>query len=471
MCFCFQESVLTRINDSNRSFAATRLKTFNPRTLEQIPQLSSLPSRQVAAMKAVSRVLPFRVNSYVLDELIDWSNIPDDPIFQLTFPQEGMLDPSDFRKIYYLVDRGATEPEIHAAARQIQFSLNPHPAGQLEHNVPDLNGKPMRGIQHKYSQTTLFFPSQGQTCHAYCTYCFRWAQFVGIEDLKFASREADTLVKYLKRHREVDNVLFTGGDPLVMKTRVLERYIQPLLEEPALHRVKTIRLGSKALAYWPQRFVTDRDAAPLLRLFEKIRESGRQVAVMAHFSHPRELGTPIAREAIRLIQDSGAVIRSQAPLIRHVNDSSSIWARLWHQQIRLGIVPYYMFVERDTGPRNYFSLPLVKALEIFNQAYRQVSGLGRTVRGPSMSATPGKVLVDGVASILGQQVFVLKFLQARDSELVGRPFFAEFDPQARWLDDLKPVFPQAGINFEGAGSSWFGGNDPATLSQLDLSLG
>ena len=100
----------------------------------------------------------------------------------------------------------------------------------------------------------------------------------------------------------------------------------------------------------------------------------------------------------------------------------------------------YMFVERDTGPQDYFAVPLARAYEIFRDAYQGVSGLGRTVRGPSMSATPGKVCVDGVAEVAGLKVFVLRMIQARDPSLVGTPFFARFDPAATWLTDLEPVF-------------------------------
>jgi len=77
---------------------------------------------------------------------------------------------------------------------------------------------------------------------------------------------------------------------------------------------------------------------------------------------------------------------------------------------------------------------------IFRDAYAGVSGLCRSVRGPSMSATPGKVCVDGIAEVAGQRVFVLRMLQARDPSLVGRPFFARFDPLATWLTDLEPAF-------------------------------
>ena len=166
--------------------------------------------------------------------------------------------------------------------------MNPHPAGQLTHNVPALDDRPLQGIQHKYRETVLFFPSAGQTCHAYCTYCFRWAQFVGLEDLKFEASEPDDLVKYLKVHPEVTDVLITGGDPMVMRTQVLRRVVEPLLS-PDLEHVQNIRIGTKAIAYWPQRFVSDEDADDCLRLFEEVVAAGRHLALMGHYSHPVEL--------------------------------------------------------------------------------------------------------------------------------------------------------------------------------------
>ena len=398
-------------------------------------------------MKAVASVLPFRVNNYVLDQLIDWSDIPNDPMYQLTFPQPGMLRLADYARMLGLIRRGASKEEIKTAARRIQFTLNPHPAGQMELNIPRVGGRVLPGLQHKYRETVLFFPAAGQTCHTYCTYCFRWAQFVGINELRFAGRESEALADYLREHKQVTSVLFTGGDPLVMKTSVLRRYIEPLLD-PSLEHVDSIRIGTKVLAYWPYRFVTDRDADDLLRLFEDVRNAGKHVAMMAHYSHPRELAPGIAQEAVRRVQAAGATVRCQAPLIRRVNDSADLWAEMWKRQVRLGAVPYYMFVERDTGPKNYFEVPLVRAWEIFIDAYKQVSGLARTARGPSMSATPGKVLVAGVATVQGEDVIVLRFLQARDPAWVGRPFFAKLDRNATWLNDLKPAFGEQEFFFE-----------------------
>lgn len=422
-------------------------RAFGRRDIDKIPQLQNLPTTQLQAIKAVSAVLPFRVNNYVIDQLIDWDNVDKDPLFQLTIPQPGMLADADLNRLVAMVEQGNQEKELLQEARKIQMSLNPHPAGQMELNVPLEEGEKVEGTQHKYRETVLFFPSQGQTCHSYCTYCFRWAQFVGIDDLKFASREADSLVNYLRNHPEITDVLFTGGDPMIMKTRVLRRYIEPLLSE-GLEHIRTIRIGTKAPAYWPYRFTTDRDADDLMKLFEEVVAAGKHLAIMAHISHPRELATPAAEQAMRRIIQTGAVVRCQAPLIRHVNDNAQDWATMWQRQIDLGAIPYYMFVERDTGPKEYFKVPLVRAFKIFTDAYSQVSGLARTVRGPSMSATPGKVLVDGITEIAGQKVMVLKFIQARDPQWVNQIFFAKYDEQAAWLNDLQPAFGEKEFFFE-----------------------
>ncbi len=418
------------------------------RHLDTISQLGSVTEDERFAMRVVSAVLPFRTNRYVIDHLIDWDRVPDDPVYRLVFPQQGMLEDGDFRRVADLVVRGAERQEIERAAVEIRAGLNPHPAGQQEFNIPNEDGEIFEGLQHKYRETVLFFPSQGQTCHAYCTFCFRWAQFVGEKELKISSKDAVGLHRYLADHPRISDVLFTGGDPMIMKTRVMDRYLRAFIDNPALAHVQNIRIGTKALTFWPHRFVQDEDADDLLRLFEDLVRAGRHVAIMAHFNHWQEMRTDVVREAIRRIRSTGAVIRSQAPLLANINNDPDIWARMWREQVRLGVIPYYMFVERDTGPRQYFEVPLVRCWEVFRGAVRQVSGLARTVRGPSMSATPGKVEVLGVQEVAGEKVFVLRFLQGRDPDWVGRPFFARFDPKATWLDQLEPAFGEEPFFFE-----------------------
>ncbi len=428
---------------------APRYKAYSLRNFRHIPQLQDLPPAYLRAIEVVGQVLPFRSNNYVVDELIDWERVPDDPMFRLTFPQPGMLLPRHYQRIEDLLANNASPKEIKQAANDIRLQLNPHPAGQLEQNVPVLDGKRLMGIQHKYRETVLFFPSQGQTCHAYCSFCFRWPQFVGMPSLRFAGQEAGQLVDYLHRHPEVTDVLFTGGDPMVMRAQNLAAYIEPLLAAK-LPNLRSIRIGTKSLSYWPYRYLTDPDAEQILALFERIQQAGLHLAVMAHFNHPRELSTEAVRQAIRRIRNTGAQIRTQSPLLRHINDDADLWATMWQQQVHLGLIPYYMFIVRDTGAQHYFGVPLVKAWRIFGDAYSRVSGLARTVRGPIMSAHPGKVQVIGVTQAAGQKVLVLRMLQGRNAKWVQRPFFADYDTKAMWLNGLKPAFHRRRFFFEQA---------------------
>ncbi|WP_232365810.1 KamA family radical SAM protein [Denitrificimonas caeni] len=417
----------------------TRFQVYTDRQFDKIEPLQKMSEEQRFEMRVVASVLPFRVNQYVIDELIDWDNVPNDPIFQLTFPQRGMLEPSDYDLMAQALRDGLGRAEITQLAREIQGRLNPHPAGQQEMNVPELDGEFLEGMQHKYRETVLFFPSQGQVCHSYCTFCFRWAQFVGNKELRFASNEAESLHRYLAEDKNITDLLITGGDPMVMKTRHVVSYLEPLLS-PELEHVQTVRIGTKALTFWPQRFVTDDDAQELLDLFTRLVDAGKHIAIMAHFNHWREMETPIVREAIRRIRATGAVIRAQAPLVQHINDDPDVWVRMWRTQVRLGLIPYYMFVERDTGAKRYFEVPLVRAFEIYRQAIQQVSGLARTARGPSMSAGPGKVEIQSIMEVNGEKVFVLRFIQGRNPDWVQRSFFAKYDENATWYDDLVPAF-------------------------------
>ncbi len=422
------------------------LKTYALNNYQSIPQISSLPREITEAIEVVGKVLPFKTNNYVVDELIDWDNVENDPMFTLTFPRKEMLDKKHYNAVKKLLDENADKATLDKKINEIRLSLNPNPAGQ-EHNVPTLNDIKLKGIQHKYPETVLFFPSQGQTCHAYCTFCFRWPQFSGMSGLKFAMKETNLLTQYLQKHREVTDILFTGGDPMTMRADILEGYITPLLA-PEFAHIRSIRIGTKSLTYWPYRYLTDEDSDTIIRLFEKVIKAGKNLSIQAHFNHPVELSTDAVQQAIRRIRATGAQIRTQSPLLKHINDKPELWTEMWRKQVDLGCIPYYMFIARDTGSKRYFEIPLEKCWNIFRRAYRQVSGLCRTVRGPSMSDHPGKIQVLGVQEAAGEKVFVLRFIQGRNPAWVDIPFFAEYNPHATWFSDLKPAFGKEKFFFE-----------------------
>lgn len=424
---------------------ALQYRSYTLRNFNELPQVKGLTDEGREAIRVVGHVLPFKTNNYVVDQLIDWSNIPNDPIFTQTFPRKEMLSKEDYDDVKALLDKN-DEAALKQKVYDIRMQLNPNPAGQ-EANLPMIDGVRLYGMQHKYRETLLFFPSQGQTCHAYCTFCFRWPQFSGMSELKFAMKEADLLHRYLYKHPNLSDILFTGGDPLTTNASVMAAYIEPLLTKEFSH-IRNIRIGTKSLAYWPYRFLTDRDADELLRLFEKVAKAGKHLAFQAHFNHPVELLTDAVKLATDRIRNSGAQIRTQSPILRHINDDPEIWAAMWKDQVTLGMIPYYMFVARDTGSKRFFDVSLERAWDIFRTAYRSVSGICRTVRGPSMSANAGKIQILGITEVNGEKLFVLRFLQCRNPDLIDIPFFAKYDGTATWFDELQPAFGDKEFFFE-----------------------
>ncbi len=424
-----------------------KYKSYTVKNFRKIQQIrDNFTEEEMHSMEVVAQVLPFKANSYVIDELIDWGNPKNDPIFHLTFPNREMLIPEHYERVENLLLKETPKEELWEEINRIRYELNPHPAGQSEFNIPVIDGQKLDGMQHKYDQTALFFPAQGQTCHAYCTFCFRWPQFVKMDGLRFATSDIDNVIKYIKAHKEITDILFTGGDPMVMNPRRFAKYIESILDADIPH-LQNIRIGSKALAYYPYTFLTA-NGGFILEAFRKAIEKGKHIAFMAHFNHYVELSTTAVKEAISKINETGARIRCQSPVFKHINDSPEIWSKMWMQQVKLGCVPYYMFVARDTGAQHYFSITLERAWEIFRDAYSQVSGLARTVRGPSMSCGPGKIQVLGVSKVRDEKIFILRFIQGRNKNWVQRPFFAEYNPNATWIDDLKPAFGEKEFFFE-----------------------
>ena len=135
-----------------------KYQVFARHNLDKIPKLGRLNKEQIESIKIVSEVLPFKTNNYVVNELIDWDNFQTDPMFILNFPQREMLRPNQYRTLSDMLKNNAGKADLDKYIHELRLNLNPHPAGQLEHNVPTLKGELLSGIQHKYRETILFFP-------------------------------------------------------------------------------------------------------------------------------------------------------------------------------------------------------------------------------------------------------------------------------------------------------------------------
>jgi len=414
---------------------------YNATNYKQIEYIKDLPSQVKDEIDIVARVLPFKTNNYVVDYLIDWENYETDPVFILTFPNRNMLPESAFLKVEQAVKSGLPEGEIQKIVNGIRLGLNPHPANQ-QSNIPKLDGEPLPGVQHKYQDIVLFFPTQGQTCHANCTFCFRWPQFVKDLDLQFAMKEIDDLIEYIRRDDRIHEILFTGGDPMIMSPDTIQRYMDRIFEAKIPH-LTTIRFGSKSLTFWPFTFLPEYsdEAQKMLDMFKSITDNGLHVSFMAHFNHWQEMDNAVVQQAVKNIRNTGVNIRTQSPVLKNINADGNTWAKMWEMQVNMGMIPYYMFVERETGPYQYFGLPLSEVYTIYSDAVRQSSSFSKTVTGPSMSASPGKVQVLGIVEdpISGKKYFNLQFARHRDNEKTFKPFLVEYDENASWYDELVTV--------------------------------
>ncbi len=404
-------------------------------TMRRIPQFKKLSPEKQHELDVLSRVFHFKTNNYVVNKLIDWDHYEDDPMFALNFPRKEMLEEHDFVLMSRLLNGKMPDEIIKNYAQNIKIHLAHQQATEATDLIRIDEPDGIAGLYHQFPRTMLAVTAGSQTCHAYCNYCYRWMAYT-FDDVHFHYSDPRVPVNYLRVHPEVSDILFSGGDALHMTAAELKKFVSPLLE---IDSVRTIRLGTRTLTWWPYRFLTESDADELLAFFEFIISKGKHVSLVAHITHPRELGTTAAQNAVRRIQSAGAVIRCQCPIIKQLNDSAATWIELIKREIQLGLIPYYMFVESSKTFNSAFKVPFFTALQIYQETCKAVSGLGKTLRGPVLTNGSFKILIDGIAEIGGKKVFVLKVLQASNPLLEGNIYFAAYDETITHFEQLRPA--------------------------------
>ena len=356
------------------------------RSLQQIPQLSEKEKRE---LQPVSDEYVFRANEYYLN-LIDWDD-PADPIRQLIIPRKEELNP------WGKLD-ASNEQAVTVA----------------------------RGVQHKYTDTVLLLCNE--VCGAYCRYCFRKRLFMDENDE--VTNDVSAGLEYIASHPEVNNVLLTGGDPLLMSPRRLGEIFEALSQIP---HVRIIRIGSKIPAFDPMRLAND----SLQSLFRRYSTSEKRIYLMAHFDHPREL-TEEAIGALNQTLSNNVICVNQCPLIRGVNDDADVLTELYAKLSFIGVPPYYLFQGRPTAGNEPFEVTLVRGWHLFQQALMRVGGLGRRARF-AMSHETGKVEILGV----DDSKIYMRYHQAKDAADLGRLLIAKRDDDAYWLDQLEIISSHA----------------------------
>lgn len=353
-----------------------------PKYITKIDKIEQLSEEEREKLKQITEKYVFRVNDYYLG-LIDWDD-PNDPIRRLVIPNEGELNE------YGRWD--ASDEESNYV-------------------VP--------GCQHKYTTTALLLVSE--VCGAYCRYCFRKRLFRN--DVKEAMYDVTPGLDYIRSHPEINNVLLTGGDPLILATKRLRTIIEQLRE---IDHVKIIRIGSKLPAFNPMRIYEDEE---LLQLIRENSSPEKRIYIMAHINHPREI-TPEARKAFQALHEAGAIVVNQTPVIKGINDDPDVLAELLDKLSWAGVTPYYFFVNRPVAGNSDFVLSLKEVYDIVEKAKAKTSGLGKRVR-LSMSHTSGKIEILAVEN--GKAY--LKYHQSRDGDY-GKFMVLDCPDDASWFDDL-----------------------------------
>lgn len=393
-------------------------------------------------------VYRFKATSHALNA-INWHGYETDSIYHLIFPQPGMMRPEIVAK-YAATPEGPARTQI---ADEYKELTNPHDGHQLL-NKPwidrgDGGIEVLEGSQHKYPQCQLVFDKTTQTCFAFCTYCFRHAQ-VRRDDDMFIQDDIGQVHEYLRLHPEVTDLLITGGDAGYLPYERLKQYVMPIIEDPKLLHIRTVRIASRVLTYEPELLLTGK-YEKMLELFDLMHANGVQVSWMAHFSTPRELLNPSTIAAIRRLQAHGVVVRSQSPIMNHISlfqddagktdieRSAKNWIDLANILATLLVRFHSMYCARPTGEHHYFAAPLADIEKISNLVFRSLGSLSRPSRYITMTTSAGKVSLLGEANVGGRKALALKFNEARNMQWMDKVFLAVYDERETRVDKLVPL--------------------------------
>jgi lysine 2,3-aminomutase len=359
----------------------------NVKNITKLEDLKSFVSKDLNIPSDVIKKFSFMATSYYLS-LIDWDD-PNDPLRRIVVPDSEELYPW-----------GEIDPSCESL-----FTV-----------APDL--------EHKYKETALLLVTN--SCGSYCRFCFRKRIFFkGTNEISSDYTEA---FNYLKNNKEIDTVVISGGDPLVLST---DKLSEILFELKDIEHIKTIRIGTKMFAFNPFRIIEDKK---LLNLFREFNKESQKLFIMSHFSHPKEL-TSDAIKAINLVHDTKSTIMNQTPILKGINDSVEILSKLLNDLVTLGIVPYYVFICRPTIGNYTYSVPVERAADIFFIAKQKLTGLARKVI-LSMSHKDGKVEV----LYKTKNNIYFRFHRSPDPEKDYRILKAPLNPEARWFDDYNITY-------------------------------
>lgn len=217
---------------------------------------------------------------------------------------------------------------------------------------------PVDGLVHRYPDRVLFLVTE--QCSMYCRHCTR-RRVVGVTDRVAPAERVKAGLDYIREHKEVRDVLVSGGDPFTLDDDRLEAIVKSLREIP---HVEVIRIGTRVPVVMPQR-VTDELAAMLAKY--------HPVYVNVHFNHPKEI-TPESAKACAILADHGIPLGNQTVLLRGVNNCPVVMEDLVRGLVRIRVKPYYIYQCDLTWGLDHFRTTVSEGLEIMESLRGHTTG-------------------------------------------------------------------------------------------------
>jgi len=217
---------------------------------------------------------------------------------------------------------------------------------------------PVPNITHRYPDRCLFLVTS--QCGMYCRFCTRKRK-VG-DSGKISMKELESAFNYIEQHKEIRDVILSGGDPLMLTDTMLEKILQRLRSIP---HVEIIRLGTKMPCVLPQRITP--------KLCEMIKKY-HPIYVNTHFNHPWEI-TEESTQACTMLANAGCPVQNQAVLMKGVNDNAEVLMELFQKLLKIRVKPYYLFMADETKGASHFRTSIQTGLDIINKLRGYTSGL------------------------------------------------------------------------------------------------
>jgi lysine 2,3-aminomutase len=230
---------------------------------------------------------------------------------------------------------------------------------ETEDPLNEQKSSPVPNIVHRYPDRVLFLATG--FCSAYCRYCTRSHMTSKRTDINVSSIEWELGFQYIESHKEIRDVIISGGDPLTLKDDRIEYILKRLR---AINHIEMIRIGTKVPVVLPMRITPQ-----LTGMLKKYHP----LYVSIHFTHPDEL-TPETQKACNMLADAGIPLGSQSVLLKGINDDIETFRLLYHALLKVRVKPYYLYSCDKIPGSQHFQSTIDKGLEIIDGLRGHTSG-------------------------------------------------------------------------------------------------